>query len=181
VIALVTMALLSGAPGAGPLGTLPEVLPEPNVLTVEPLGVVFAKTIALEYERRITHGFSLALSPAIALGDVTKTETNGSYLAFGVTLAARVYPWSAAPEGAFVSPFGGVAYVEADDGAGTSVDGIGWSAGGMVGYTFILGRFFVFSMGAGAAWIDQELHVGAETSGKRGVYPALRLAIGGSF
>lgn len=172
--------VLAAAPAPGPLGKMPETLPEPNALTLEPLAVVFAKTIALEYERRITHGFSLALSPAVALGDVTKGETEGDYFAFSVTLAARIYPWSPAPSGAFVSPFGGIGYVEASH-AGQHSSGVGWSAGGIVGYTFILGRFFVFSIGGGAAWIDQERELEGATRGKRGIYPALRLAIGGVF
>ncbi|MFO0748044.1 MAG: hypothetical protein U1F43_20645 [Myxococcota bacterium] len=181
-LALVSSGFLAAEP-VMLTGPAPEPPPPPNALVVEPLAVVFAKTIALEYERRLTTGFSLALAPALALGEIKGSGTDpatGGYKAFGVSLAARFYPWSTAPEGAFIGPYGGVAWVSADAGDVT-VTGLGWSLGGLAGYTWILGKFFVFSIGAGASWNDMSLDHEGTTSGKHGLYLATRLAIGGVF
>ena len=154
-----------------------------NTLTLEPFAVVFAKTIALEYERRLLPWLSVAAGPSFTTGDTTTggdAAVTGSYFAWGATLAARFYPWNEAPSGAFVSPFGGLAWASAEAGDDTS-DGFGWSVGGLAGYTWILGRYFVFSIGAGAAWLDMDVMTNGTSHGKRGVYPALRLAIGGAF
>jgi len=188
VITLATLAL-GAITAAGPevAGGPRDAAPPPNALTLEPLAVVFAKTIALEYERRLTPGFAVAFGPQITLGETTTggaaddpATRDGSYVAWGLNLMARFYPWSVAPAGAFVGPFGGVAWTTAEAGDSTT-EGFGWSLGGLAGYTWILGKHFVFSVGAGAAWIDLDLEVDGETRGKRGVYPSLRLAIGGVF
>lgn len=179
----IVMALV--ASGADPGGAAADRPPDPpaNALTIEPLAVVFAKTIALEYERRLTTGVTIAFGPVITLGETTtggEDAVEGSYVAWGLDLTTRFYPWSVAPAGAFIGPFAGVAWTSSEAGDRVS-EGFGWSLGGLAGYTWILGKYFVFSVGAGAAWIDLDLDVDGESRGKRGVYPALRLAIGGVF
>ncbi|MCC6621068.1 MAG: hypothetical protein IT385_07420 [Deltaproteobacteria bacterium] len=187
IVPAIALALVTGGadPDARAADPKPGPAPEPlaNALTLEPLAVVFAKTIALEYERRLSSGVSLALGPVVTLGETTTggdEPVEGTYVAWGLNLAVRFYPWSVAPAGAFVGPFAGVAWTSAE--AGDSLaEGVGWSVGGLAGYTWILGRYFVFSVGAGAAWSDMDLDVDGERRGKQGVYPSLRLAIGGVF
>lgn len=152
-----------------------------NAITLEPLAVVYARTIALEYER----GFGtlgVHLGAAFTLGDFEGDGESGDYLAVGATLGVRFYPWSDAPGGAFVGPFGSLAWVEAEDG-GSRSEGLGWSAGAMVGWTWILGSVFVLSIGAGAAWYayDVDGADGGAKVGRSGLWPALRLAVGMAF
>lgn len=171
------LALTSGGKPAAAHG---EVETPRNVITLEPLAVVYARTIAVEYE----HGFGhvgVHIGSALTLGGFDSGEGKGNYLAVGVTLGTRIYPWSDAPAGGFVGPFGSVAWVDADDGK-TQSQGIGWSVGAMVGWTWLLGSVFALSLGAGAAWYSYEVD-GADgaTVGRSGFEPALRLAVGAAF
>ena len=149
-----------------------------NAITLEPLAVVFARTIALEYER----GFGpvgVALAAAVGLGDIAhkSTETTGDFNAFGVTLSVRVYPWDSAPRGAFFGPYATMAWVEAKgDGDEGTASGLGWTVGAMAGYTWLLGRSFIVSAGAGVGWFEHDVGVG-----ESGLLPALRLAVGAAF
>ena len=170
-----------------------------NAITLEPLALVYARTIALEYER----GFGtvgLALATAVTLGDWSASGSSGDYLALGATLGVRFYPWTEAPAGPFIGPFGGIAWVDAS-GGGEASSGIGWSVGALAGWSWTLGGGreqssgpsggpppdqssggFVLSLGAGAAWYayDLELSSGASV-GRQGFLPALRLAVGAAF
>ncbi len=158
-----------------------------NVIATEPLALVFARTIALEYERGIGH-VGVHVSTALALGDFSLTESDrtGDYLSVGFTAGVRVYPWSEAPRGAFFGPFATVAWIQAESRSGdesAETSGVGWAAGAMVGWTWVLGTSFVVSVGGGAAWYELALDAddGADTSGRRGLLPALRLAVGAAF
>lgn len=158
-----------------------------NVIATEPLALVFARTIALEYERGFGH-VGVHLSTALALGDfsLTESERSGDYLSLGFTAGVRFYPWSEAPRGAFFGPFGTVAWIQAESRAGgetAETSGVGWAAGAMVGWTWVLGTSFVVSVGGGAAWYELALDpdAGDETSGRSGLLPALRLAVGAAF
>jgi len=151
-----------------------------NVITLEPLAVVYARTIAVEYEHGFEH-IGVHLGTALTLGGFDSSESSGNYLAVGVTLGVRFYPWSDAPEGPFAGPFGSVAWVDADDGTSQS-QGLGWSVGGLVGWTWVLGSVFALSLGAGAAWYAYDVDgAGGTTVGRSGLLPALRLAVGAAF
>ena len=161
---------------------------KPNALTIEPLAVVFARTIALEYERGIGGWVSVFVQPSFVYGSsrvVTSegnatTTTDGEYFAVGGTLGVRIFPWRAAPTGPFVSPFAGLAYTHASAG-GESASGLGWSVGGLIGYTFVLGSVFELSLGGGAAYAAYAIEAGGKRFGGRGVLPAFRLAVGAVF
>jgi len=151
-----------------------------NAITLEPLAVVFARTIAVEYERGFGH-VGVHLGTALTLGGFDSDGRNGNYLAFGVTFGVRFYPWSEAPEGPFGGPFGSIAWVDADDGTSQS-QGLGWSVGGLVGWTWVLGSVFALSLGAGAAWYAYDVDgTDGATVGRNGFLPALRLAVGAAF
>lgn len=176
VLAVATAALMQAEEGPGA-----------NAIVMEPLAVVFAKTFVLEYERRVTPGVSLALAPAVSYGEAQgsaaegETPKSGQHWAVGATLAMRLYPWSRAPGGAFIGPFGGLAWAWTDIDPATDTKGFGWSVGGLAGYTFILGKSFACSLGLGASWNDQTLDGAGETSGDSGLRLATRLAIGWVF
>lgn len=182
----------AGAPEVVPEGVAPDASvhatgPE-NAITFEPLAVVFARTIAVEYER----GFGLVGvhgGLALALGDFAtggESGSSGTFRGVSVTIGARFYPWSRAPSGAFVGPFGSVAWVSAES-ADATADGFGWSVGALAGWTLILGRSFDLSLGAGAGWYEataQRSAVGelaGESAARSGLQPTLRLAIGAAF
>ncbi len=179
--ALVAVAFAASAVRAEPAR-------KPNALTIEPLAVVFARTIALEYERGIGGWVSVFVQPSFVYGSsrVVTTEgnatttTDGEYFAVGGTLGVRIFPWRAAPTGPFVSPFAGLAYTRARTG-GDSASGLGWSVGGLIGYSFVLGSVFELSLGGGAAYAAYALEAGGKRFGERGVLPALRLAVGAVF
>jgi len=176
--AWITVAALAMGEGGGPARG--EDASPRNAITLEPLSVVYARTIALEYER----GFGrvgLHIASALTLGGFDSADSQGDYLAVGVTLGLRVYPWSEAPAGGFLGPFASVAWVDADDGAKRS-QGLGWSVGAQVGWTWILGSVFALSLGAGAAWYAYDLDgAGGTAVGRSGLLPALRLAVGAAF
>lgn len=161
---------------AGPRGGVARAAGPENAITLEPLAVVFARTIALEYER----GFGpvgLALGAALGLGDIAhrSSNTDGDFMALGLTLSVRVYPWDLAPRGAFFGPFGTLGWVEAEAGE-TRASGFGWSLGALAGYTWLFGTSFIVSGGAGLAWYEHEVG-----DGESGLLPTLRLAVGAGF
>lgn len=191
-LALVGVALVGLVSTAHAEPAEPEV--RPNALTIEPLAVVFARTIALEYERGIGGWVSVFVQPSFVYGSshVVRTTgdaadpttatstTDGEYFAVGGTVGVRIFPWHAAPTGPFVSPFAGLAYTHANAG-GESASGLGWSVGGLVGYSFVLGSVFELSLGGGAAYAAYDVTAGGQRFGDDGVLPAFRLAVGAVF
>ncbi len=167
--------LMVGSLAAPSHAAPPEDSPD-NAITLEPLAVVFSRTITLEYER----GFGpvgLALAGALGLGDIahTSSQTSGDFIALGLTLSVRIYPWDLAPRGAYIGPYSTLMWVEAEAG-GHSESGVGWSVGALVGYTWLLGTSFVVSGGVGLGWYEHEVG-----EGESGLVPALRLALGAAF
>ena len=161
---------------------------KPNAITLEPLAVVFARTITLEYERAFGAWMSVFIQPSLILGSShavvgsgdTATSVDGDYFAVAGTLGVRIFPWRGAPGGPFVSPFAGVAYTHATAGS-DSASGIGWSVGGMIGYTFVLGSVFDLSIGGGAAYVALDIDAGGKRFGETGVQPSFRVAVGAVF
>lgn len=182
-VAAVAAGAVGAARGAPPAEGAADPGPE-NAITFEPLAVVFARTIAVEYER----GFDLVgvhFGVALTLGDFATAGDNaqsGTFRGVALTFGARFYPWSRAPSGAFFGPFGSLAWVDAETGDATA-SGFGWSAGALAGWTLILGRSFDLSLGAGAAWYDANAQraQGESDTARSGIQAALRLAIGAAF
>lgn len=167
------------AAGPAPRG---EVDPR-NAITLEPLAVVFARTIAVEYERGVGR-FGVHVGGAVTLGDFDAGESSGDYLALAATLGARFYPWSEGPIGAFVGPFASLGWVDAESG-GERASGLGWSVGAMAGWTWVFGSVFALSLGAGAVYyrhdIDPDGAGGEPAKGRSGFFPATRLGVGAAF
>lgn len=154
-----------------------------NAITLEPLAVVFARTIAVEYERGVGR-FGVHLGGAVTLGDFDAGETSGDYLALAATLGVRFYPWSEGPVGAFVGPYASLGWVDAESG-GERASGLGWSVGAMAGWTWVFGSVFALSLGAGAVYyrhdIDPDGAGGEPAKGRSGLFPATRLGVGAAF
>ena len=173
------LAAVASAAGAGEARAA-----EPkNAITLEPLAVVFARTIAVEYER----GFGAVgvhLGGAVTFGGFDSEAASGDYRAFAATLGVRIYPWSDAPIGAFGDLFGSLGWVSAASGD-ESAEGLGWSLGAMVGWTWVFGSVFALSLGAGAAYyahdVDPDGGGSAQSEGRSGFFPVTRLGVGAAF
>ncbi len=159
--------------------------PAPRTLTTEPLAIVFARAFALEFEGRVAEGWTLFAQPSVVVGasrlsgvDPEAPDRGFAGYGLGVTLGARFFPFDPGPEGFFVSLFGSVAWATSSAVDGASVDGTGFGAGAMAGYTFILGGSFVLSLGAGAAYAELRPSAGDV---RREAQPALRAGLGVAF
>jgi len=151
-----------------------------NTITVEPLSLIFTRTVTIEYERAIVPGLSLFLAPAFTFDSVTADDTEASFWAVGVGLGARVFPFGDAVEGFFLSAAAQLAWARAErDGA--SGRGFGFALGGQVGYTWVLGGVVALSLGAGASYYDLTVTLAEDEVGIRGVLPTARAAIGVAF
>ncbi len=151
-----------------------------NTLTVEPLAAIFTRTISLEYERAVTDLFTLYLAPAFTFDSVSSDGGDVSFIAVGGAVGARFFPWSPAPTGLFFGPFAQLSWAEAERGD-AQADGVGFAAGALAGYTWLLGELFDLSLGVGAAYWDLTVTVDGVDEGRRGVLPVARVAVGVAF
>lgn len=174
--ALVAATLLATAHDAG---ARERDLPA-NDITLEPLALVFTRTITLEYERVLSPTFSLFVTPAFTFDSVSDDDLDASFLAVGGGLGARAYLLDDAPTGLFVSVFFQVAWATAER-DGQDSEGIGFAVAGQLGYAWVLGRIVVVSVGLGAAWYDMSLALPTGDVGVSGLHPAARAAIGIGF
>jgi hypothetical protein len=154
-----------------------------NTITFSPMPLVLNRELDLEYERAVSDDFSLYLGPSLLLG--TTTPCTCSYSGYGATVGARFFA-GRAPTGVFVGVFGTALSASASaNGSSASVSGFAYEAGGMLGYTFIIGHVVDLSLGAGAAYAHEQLSLNdagnSMTVGSNGVVPALRLALGVAF
>ncbi|MCB9732915.1 MAG: hypothetical protein H6745_09915 [Deltaproteobacteria bacterium] len=174
VAATVAAMLVATASSAG-ARELPE-----NAITLEPLALVFTRTIVVEYERVLSPTFSLFIAPSFTFDSVDTDDLTASFLAVGGGLGARAYLLDDAPTGLFVSAMFQVAWATAErDGAKS--DGVGFAVAGHLGYAWVLGGVVAVSVGLGAAWYDMSLTLPDGDVGVSGLYPAARAAIGIGF
>ncbi|MFT7579141.1 MAG: hypothetical protein ACI9MR_000803 [Myxococcota bacterium] len=154
--------------------------PVSNTITVEPLALILTRTIALEYERTLSDTVSLFVAPSFTTGSVTSGDNNADFLSLGASAGVRFYLTEPAPAGLFLNPLVQVAWASGsrDDVSGT---GVGWSAGGLVGYAWVLSNTFDLSVGLGAAYYRLDLDVDGETFDDAGIQPLGRLAVGVAF
>jgi hypothetical protein len=153
-----------------------------HAISIEPLGVVLARTIGLEYELGLGH-VGLFVGAGVTLGDLTvaaPVARSGTYSAVGFTFGARFYPWTQAPAGPYFGPTASFSRVFADSGM-DSVAGSSWSVGAMAGWTWLLGRSFELATGIGAAYFDRGFDAPSSGRASSGVRPLLRLAVGAAF
>lgn len=162
-----------------------DVPPPANTLTWAPLDLLVG-TIRFEYEHALAQFLSVHVTAGALLFEglgVTIPE-GASYYALAGGLGARFFMLGHAPEGFWIGPRAQLAYanVKIDDASGS---GVGYSAGGELGYTFLFGDAFVLSAGGGVAYydIDAEATDGTTTvtAGTTGLAPTLRMNLGFAF
>ena len=154
-----------------------------TALTFEPLGAILSRAFAIELEQRLSPGWSLAIQPAALLASHAVSDADGGIrteeaVVWSASLHARAYLLGDGLDGLFVGPvvtwtLGGF---RPSTNAGLPM---AVAAGGLVGYSVILGRTFLLSTGAGAQY-----HVrvdGARSPRDDRPVPLLRLAIGAAF
>lgn len=140
-----------------------------NTITTNPLGMALG-IFNIEYERAVSDRVSVYGGPSyfgLGIGDE-------SIDAFGLDLGARFFVSGQAPEGFFLSPGLGLAYVTA---SATDESLFGWTASGLLGYTWLFGRAFDLSLGFGGSYFNMEV----AGVGFRGFLPAARASIGAAF
>jgi len=135
-------------------------------ITINPLAMIFT-VFNIEFEKRVAPAVSVFFGPELVL--------SGNVTAFGATAGARFFMIGEAIEGFWIAPEVGLYYASSG-----SASAVGYSAGGLLGYTFVWGHF-VLSIGGGARYIDITAGSGGSTVSAAGVAPALRLSIGAAF
>lgn len=169
-----------------------------NALTLDPLTLVFTRAIALEYER----GFGpvgVHVGTSLLVGDLELSEfkaLQSHSLGFGFQLGLRYYPWSKALKGAYINPYAAFSHTQmesevpaiaGEDGVLSqpiqdSLSGWGWSVGAVVGWAWVLGDSFAFSLAGGAGWCETRLESKNGTRlNEKGFCPTLRVAVGAAF
>lgn len=154
VVVLVAVVSLGAATGRAQGGTVTPSEPStPNMLLVNP-GDLINGIVSLEYERALGRWFGLTIGAAIMTfrGAFTPAEQH-SYLAFVPELGARIHLIRPAPGGLWFGPYVGVGWVAARS-DGTPPRAYFFGLGGALGYNFIIGRHFVFQLGAGGGFGD---------------------------
>lgn len=144
----------------------------PNMLLVNP-GDLVNGIVSLEYERALGRWFGLTIGAAIMTfrGAFTPAEQH-SYLAFVPELGARIHLIRPAPGGLWFGPYVGLGWVAARS-DGTPPRAYFFGLGGAFGYNFILGKHFVFQLGAGGG-------IGDYGEGLT-FAPRIRLGLGAAF
>lgn len=154
--------------------------PPPNGVHFNPLGIALG-VIGIGYERVLGAHVSLRLE-----GQYTRNWFTGNNVwAVGGSLRPFFFFFRPAPGGMYISPFASVAYAQGESGM-ASARGVGWSAGGTIGYSWLLGRVVNLRAGVGVQYLSMEVSgestSGAETRiGMRGVLPAADLSLGFVF
>ena len=123
-------------------------------------------------------GYERLLTPAVAI------EVEAQYFSiwwaephfrgFGAQLRPTFFPLGEGPRGLYLSPFGRVHRVTAEETSGASV---GASVGAFAGWAFVFGDWLDLRVGAGAQYMGYA--IGAVEWKK--VYPALDLVVGLRF
>jgi hypothetical protein len=172
--ASLALALMVGAPARAEAPSEPE-----TSVSFEPLGAIYARAFAFEVEQRLAPGWSLALGPAVIVASQAVSGADGGLvseraLVGSLSLGVRRFIGGDGLSGLFLGPrvtfsFGG--FTEPSGGLPCAV-----AAGGLLGYTFLLGRTFLLSTGLGA-----DYHRRLDGDGGDRLLPLLRLAVGAAF
>jgi hypothetical protein len=145
--------------------------PSPNLLLINP-GDLFNGVFSLEYERALGRFFGLTAGFSAWTFNGPFSFGQPNYTVFGPEVGLRLHLIESAPAGLWLGPSISAGYVIARDG-GAVARAWSWGLNAGVGYNFVLGRHFVFQLGAAGGFVDY---------GDRLVWqPHLKLGLGGVF
>ncbi|MCA9583620.1 MAG: hypothetical protein KC416_17595 [Myxococcales bacterium] len=148
-------------------------------ITVNPVDLVNGQ-FNFEFEGAVSPFASLHAGVNFLVWDGVFTDDSGDTFTIGPEVGFRLFPFMGAPEGLWLGPYAGLAYVHASRG-GSDATGMGYYFGGMVGATLILFDFLVGSVGAGLGHADLSKVVNGTEVGPNGLTPRFRLAVGFAF
>ncbi len=139
-------------------------------LQVDPL-TTYLGYVHLQLERKLSSNFSVYAGPHARLFSAPGLTVE-DHRGVGVELGVRYYPWGEALRGPWALVRGVGAYIYDDNN-----EDFGGYISALVGYTYILNNFWVFSGGAGVQYIKYQ----AGDVGPNSIFPALHTAIGIAF
>lgn len=160
--------------------------PPRNILSTNPLGII-GGSVGLEYEHVFSRWFSLAVGVSYYDSKMNPFASADVAVTGGlVTVQPRFYLLRrGAPRGLYLSPVVSVGYVSATgtdyDGWDVSLGGVGYSVGGLVGWSWLIGRHFNIKLGAGARYDHYVLSDGVDTYGVSGPAFLGELSFGWAF
>jgi hypothetical protein len=176
LVALLVLVALPAAAADAHIGEAPVEKSGPkNTITANPLALAFG-TFNLEYERAFRDHLSFYVAPSYLGMELLGVSIEG----FGLGGGLRYFVSGTAPQGFFLSPGIELSYVTLGE-DNVEASAMGWSATGLVGYTWLLGDVFALSLGGGVSYVNVEAEAGSLTLGYSGIVPSARFAIGGAF
>lgn len=150
-----------------------------NTLTVNSLGLLIG-SVYIEYERALSERLSWYAGPSYFGLDPGSADGDWTLRLFRLSSGVRLFLLGRAPEGLFLGPEVSVGYIELDT-KSTIASATTWSAGGMLGYTWLIGDLVDLSLGLGLEHLSASTSYDGETYGSSGLLPMLRLSIGAAF
>lgn len=157
------------------------VQPNPSSALEADLG---SGVIGVGYERRVLPELSLRATFQLNVPWYTDIVGGPDTDARGLALELRpfIFPLGSGLKGLYVSPFGRVGAVAAQDSLPEEATGFGWSAGATVGYGWLFNyERILLRLGAGAQYWDFEVEGSGGTAGVTGFYPDVDLMLGWAF
>lgn len=141
--------------------------------------------LGVGYERTFAPAVGGRLTLALNRPWYTKSVFGGhesDVIGFGAELRPFLFPFGTAPGGFYVSPFGRIVAIQAQDDLPEKVKGIGWTAGLTAGYGFLLSDDrWLLRFGAGAQYWAFEIDDDTGTAGVKGFYPDIDIIVGYAF
>lgn len=140
--------------------------------------------LGVGYERRVLPELSLRTTFQLNVPWYTDLVGGPDTDARGLALELRpfIFPFGSGLKGWYVSPFGRLGALAAQDQLPEQASGVGWSAGATVGYGWLFNyEQVLLRLGAGAQYWDFEVTKGGATAGVTGFYPDLDLMLGWAF
>jgi hypothetical protein len=153
-----------------------------NTITFNPVALVFG-AISLEYERAVADSVSVFVSPKVLAFNAYGLDDGTSIFAAGASVGARIFLSGTAPEGTWLSPTVGVAYVNIDVGEEEATV-VGYEGEVLFGHTWIWNSGFALSLGIGGGYADysaESTNPDDDEIGLRGFTVAGRASIGWAF
>jgi hypothetical protein len=154
-----------------------------NILRVNPHAVVEGG-VSLEYERIVAPHVGLAISGDYWFAPIGHPDGYDTS-AFALTLRPLFYLSDTAPHGWYVAPFVAAARITASGGGGQAT-AYGYFAGGVAGYSWLIGGRVNIDLAFGAQYVDfgvmaRDAQGNLAQAGIRGVLPAGELSLGLAF
>ncbi len=177
------VTLADDAPSTDDYGPSPtDVSAHPtHTLTIDP-GSMALGIVKVEYESAISSWSSVYVAPSVLAfkSPLLSEPQDSSLVAAGVDTGVRFFFTGRAPEGVWIGPQVGLAYVQGSVN-GEQASAVGYDCAALFGGTVLVANVVDVSAGLGVAYVNEQVAVGDTNVGVSGLTPALRLALGVAF